>query len=52
VISVVRVVAGAAHNPAAIQVRLEGLRSLIVTLSATATAVASVTSGLSGVIGK
>jgi hypothetical protein len=52
VIGLMRVVAGATRNPAAIQVRLEGLRSLIVTLAATATAVASVTSGLHGIIGK
>ncbi len=45
------VVWGAARDPAKVQKQLEAMRNLLGTLAATGTAVASITSGLSGVLG-
>ncbi len=45
------IVWGAARDPAKVQKQLEAMRNLIGTLAATSTAVASITSGLNGVIG-
>ncbi|HEX2012223.1 MAG TPA: hypothetical protein VJN44_14910 [Roseateles sp.] len=42
---------GAARDPAKVQKQVDAVRNLVGTVAATATAVASVTSGLSGVIG-